>query len=219
MRSSLVGRRTAGSSARGGRLVQDSRGPVRVDAPRDQVLRERAVRVERGARRLHAESLGGERLDLAQQPRAGASLEAARVPQERPVLLDRRPRARRCPPCATRGRPQHRRRPTRAPRPMCSICRSSRTVVARPVAIGLVHDEHVGDLEDAGLRHLDGVAPARARAPRPSCRSPPRPRPRPARRPPSRRRRARSPPRRGSARPRARRAPCRRDARASPSSG
>ncbi len=33
--------------------------------------------------------------------------------------------------------------------------------VVRPLAVGLVHDEHVGDLQDAGLRHLHRVAPAR----------------------------------------------------------
>ena len=44
----------------------------------------------------------------------------------------------------------------------CSIaCHSSATPPpSDAVAIGLVHHEDVGDLQDAGLRHLDGVAQA-----------------------------------------------------------
>ena len=74
--------------------------------------------------------------------------------------------------------------------------RSSRDRAVGAVAVGLVDDEDVGDLEDAGLDRLDVVAHARAPARRRRCRRRARCRPRPAPRPPSRRGRRRSPRRR-----------------------
>ena len=62
----------------------------------------------------------------------------------------------------------------------------SRTVSADARSIGLVDDEHVGDLHEPGLVRLHGVAPARGSPPRRWCRRRRRSRPRPARRRPSR---------------------------------
>ena len=87
------------------------------------------------------------------------------------------------------------------------------------VAVGLVDDEDVADLEDAGLGRLDAVAHARARAARRWCRRGRRPRPRTGRRRPSRRARRRSRPRRAPAAPAASSTTGRRGGRARPSSG
>ena len=91
--------------------------------------------------------------------------------------------------------------------------------LGRAGPVGLVHDEHVGDLQQPGLRGLHRVAPARVHDDDRRVGVARRSRPRPGRRRPSRSRSTPCRPRRARAPPAASRARGRRGARASPSSG